>query len=148
MPPQEVARNLGISLPRSNAGCLCPNAFNIGFSVYHPKVVSTQNPGLILLFPKIRAAPCSTKLRLREIIFNLIRHNHMNNALFSLPMNWLTKQIQQEPVLFQGAVQAILALGMSFGLSLNVKPSWDHCSSIGGCLVLHNSAERNPRGQP
>ena len=35
-------------------------------------------------------------------------------------MNWLIKQIQQEPVLFQGVVQAILALGMSFGLGLNV----------------------------
>jgi hypothetical protein len=34
--------------------------------------------------------------------------------------NWLTKQIQQEPVLFHGVVQAILALGMSFGLGLNV----------------------------
>jgi hypothetical protein len=35
-------------------------------------------------------------------------------------MKWLTKQIQEEPVLFQGVVQAILALGTSFGLSLSV----------------------------
>jgi hypothetical protein len=34
--------------------------------------------------------------------------------------NWLTKQIQQEPVLFQGVIQATLALGMSFGLGLTV----------------------------
>ena len=35
-------------------------------------------------------------------------------------INWLTKQIQQEPVLFQGVIQATLALGMSFGLGLTV----------------------------
>lgn len=35
-------------------------------------------------------------------------------------INWLAKQIQQEPVLFQGLIQATLALGMSFGLGLTV----------------------------
>ena len=38
----------------------------------------------------------------------------------SFPTNWLTKQIQLEPVLFQGVVQATIALGVSFGLGLSV----------------------------
>ena len=35
-------------------------------------------------------------------------------------MNWITKRIQQEPVLFQGLLQAIIMLWVSFGLGLNV----------------------------
>jgi hypothetical protein len=34
-------------------------------------------------------------------------------------MNWITKRIQQEPVLFQGLLQAIIMLWVSFGLNLN-----------------------------
>jgi hypothetical protein len=38
----------------------------------------------------------------------------------SFSINSLIRQIQQEPVLFQGVVQTTLALGMSFGLGLSV----------------------------
>jgi hypothetical protein len=33
-------------------------------------------------------------------------------------MGWLLAQIREEPVLFQGIVQAVIALGVSFGLGL------------------------------
>jgi hypothetical protein len=38
----------------------------------------------------------------------------------SFSTNWLTKQILEEPVIFQGVVQATIALGVSFGLGLSV----------------------------
>jgi len=32
---------------------------------------------------------------------------------------WLWQQIKQEPVLFQGLIQAVIALGTTFGLNLD-----------------------------
>ena len=32
---------------------------------------------------------------------------------------WLWRQIKQEPVLFQGLIQAVIALGTTFGLDLD-----------------------------
>ena len=47
-------------------------------------------------------------------------------------MNWLITRIQQEPVMLQGIVQAILGLAVSFGTNLSTQ-------QIAGILALSAS---------